>query len=106
MGRPHYLYSLTAKGQEMFPQRYDLFASILLDEIGKLRSGDLEGLEEDEKRSLLIMRTTDQLAERYSYNIEGRTLEQRVSAVTEVLHLIGGFFFFFKQKTAYEIRDY
>ena len=57
MGRPHYLYSLTAKGQEMFPQRFDLFASILLDEVGRLRSGDIDGLEEDEKRSLLIMRT-------------------------------------------------
>jgi predicted ArsR family transcriptional regulator len=106
MGRPHYLYSLTPKGQEMFPQRYDLFASILLDEIGKLRSSDLEGLEEDEKRSLLIMRTTDQLAERYSYNIEGRTLEQRVSAVSDVLHLIGGFAEWCKTEDGFEIRDY
>src|SRR4051794_14620394 len=106
MGRPHYLYSLTPKGQEMFPQRYDLFASILLDEIGRLRSADLEGLEEDEKRSLLIMRTTDQLAERYSYNIEGRTLEQRVSAVSDVLHLIGGFAEWCKTDDGFEIRDY
>jgi len=106
MGRPHYLYSLTAKGQEMFPQRYDLFASILLDEIGKLRSADLEGLEENEKRSLLIMRTTDQLAERYSYNIEGRTLEQRVSAVSDVLHLIGGFAEWCITEDGFEIRDY
>ena len=106
MGRPHYLYSLTAKGQEMFPQRFDLFASILLDEVGRLRSGDIEGLEEDEKRSLLIMRTTDRLAERYSFNVEGRSLEQRVSGVTDVLHLIGGFAEWCKTDYGFEIRDY
>ena len=33
-GRPHFLYSLTPKGEEMFPRRYDLLAQILLDEVG------------------------------------------------------------------------
>jgi predicted ArsR family transcriptional regulator len=106
MGRPHYLYSLTPKGQEMFPQRYDLFASFMLDEVGRLRSGDIEGLEEDEKRSLLIMRTTDRLAEQYSINVQGRSLEQRVSSVTEVLHLIGGFAEWCQYEDGFEIRDY
>ena len=106
MGRPHYLYSLTPKGQEMFPQRYDLFASILLDEIGRLRSDDIEGLDEEEKRSLLIMRTTDRLAERYSASVSGRSLEQRVSAVTDVLHLIGGFAEWCRFEDGFEIRDY
>jgi predicted ArsR family transcriptional regulator len=106
MGRPHYLYSLTAKGQQMFPQRYDLFASILLDEIGRLQSRDIEELEEEEKRSLLIMRTTDRLAERFSFNVEGRSLEQRVSLVTDVLHLIGGFAEWCSTEDGYEIRDY
>jgi predicted ArsR family transcriptional regulator len=105
-GRPHYLYSLTPKGEEMFPQRYDLFTSLLLDEIGRLEAGDLEGLAEDAKRELLIMRTTDRLAEKYSYNIEGRSLEQRVSAVTDVLHLIGGFAEWCRTDDGFEIRDY
>jgi predicted ArsR family transcriptional regulator len=90
----------------MFPQRYDLFASLLLDEIGRLRAGDIEALSEDEKRSLLIMRTTDRLAERYSINAEGRSLEQRVSAVADVLHLIGGFAEWCRTDDGFEIRDY
>jgi predicted ArsR family transcriptional regulator len=105
-GRPHYLYSLTAKGQEMFPQRYDLFASLLLDEIGLLNPGDIEALAQEEKRSLLIMRTTDRLAERFSTRVEGRTLEQRVAAVTEVLHVIGGFAEWCRSDDGFEIRDY
>ena len=106
IGRPHYLYSLTPKGEEMFPQRYDIFASILLDEIGRLQATEIEALAPDEKRSLLIMRTTDQLAQRYSFNVEGRSLEQRVSGVTEVLHLIGGFAEWCRCDDGFEIRDY
>src|SRR3990172_4062393 len=37
-GRPHYLFSLTPKGEETFPRRYDILAQILLDEVGALRS--------------------------------------------------------------------
>jgi predicted ArsR family transcriptional regulator len=105
-GRPHYLYSLTPKGQEMFPQRYDLFASLLLDEVGLLRPADIEALSDGEKRSLLVMRTTDRLAERYSIHVEGRSLEQRVAAVTEVMHLIGGFAEWCETDDGFEIRDY
>ena len=28
-GRPHYLYTLTSKGEDLFPRRYDLLARIL-----------------------------------------------------------------------------
>ena len=105
-GRPHYLYSLTPKGDEMFPRRYDLLAQILLDEAGLLSSSDIEGNKPDDTRSLLIQRTADRLAERYRYQVEGRTLEERVSAVTNVLHLIGGFAEWYKADNGYEIRDY
>jgi predicted ArsR family transcriptional regulator len=105
-GRPHYLYTLTAKGEEMFPRRYDLLARIFLDEVGVLAPGEIEGMTAEEKRSLLIQRSADRLAERFRFRIEGRSLEARVSEVTDVLHLIGGFAEWLKTEDGYEIRDY
>src|SRR3990172_13195220 len=50
MGRPHYLYTLTLKGEELFPRRYDLLAQALLDEAAQLPPADLDGLTPDEPR--------------------------------------------------------
>jgi predicted ArsR family transcriptional regulator len=105
-GRPHYLYLLTAKGEEMFPRRYDLLARIFLDEVGALTPDQIEGLSATEKRSLLIQRSADTLAERFRFNVDGRSLESRVAEVTNVLHLIGGFAEWIHVEDGYEIRDY
>lgn len=105
-GRPHYLYTLTFKGEETFPRRYDLLAEILLEEIGSLEARDIEPLSPEEKRSLLVQRSADRIAERYRFQVEGRSLEERVAAVTNVLHLIGGFAEWLRADDGFEIRDY
>jgi predicted ArsR family transcriptional regulator len=105
-GRPHYLYFLTPKGDELFPRRYDLFAQVLLEEVGELKSDDVQLLTPDEKRSLIVQRTADRLADRYRFQVQGRALEDRVAAVTDVLHLIGGFAEWERADDVYEIRDY
>jgi DeoR family transcriptional regulator, suf operon transcriptional repressor len=105
-GRPHYLYRLTPKGEEMFPRRYDLLARILLDEMGALVPEELVGLGPDEKRSLLIQRAADRLAERFRFDADGRNLEERVAGVTDVLHLVGGFAEWVHSDDGFEIRDY
>ena len=105
-GRPHYLYTLTPKGDELFPRRYDLLAQIILEEVSSLSPRDIEGLSPEEKQSLLVQRAADRLAERYRYQVEGRSLEGRVAAVTGVLQLIGGFAEWLPTARGYEIRDY
>jgi predicted ArsR family transcriptional regulator len=105
-GRPHYLYYLTQKGDEMFPRRFDVLASILLDEVGALRAEDIDGLNEDEKRFLLVQRAADRLAERYRFPVDGRSLAERVEALTSVLRAIGGFSEWIETEDGYEIRDY
>src|SRR5688572_7437714 len=90
-GRPHYLYSLTPKAEEMFPRRYDLLAQVLLEEAAALSAADIVSLSAEEKRALLVRRSADRLAERYRFQVEGRRLADRVATVTEILHLIGGF---------------
>jgi len=105
-GRPHFLFSLTQKGEEMFPQRFDLFAQALLEEASCLTADEIEGLDHDAKRSLLIQRSADRLAERFRFQVTGHTLQQRVSAVTDVLQLIGGFAEWLTTDDGFEIRDY
>lgn len=105
-GRPHYAYKLTPKGEDMFPRRYDLLAQILLDELGSLSPADIEGLSPAEKRSLLILRVADRLAERHRPQVQGLELSERVAATAELLHLIGGFAEWLETEAGYEIRDY
>jgi predicted ArsR family transcriptional regulator len=105
-GRPHYLYTLTSKAEEMFPRRYDLLAQVLLDEAASLNSTDIDGVSLQDRRIMLIRRAADRLAEQYRFQVEGRTLPDRVAAVTNVLQLIGGFAEWCECDSGYEIRDY
>ena len=106
MGRPRYLYTLTPKAEEMFPRRYDLLAQVLLEEVGTLAPSDIDSLSAEEKQGLIIRRAADRLAERFRFQVEGRSLEQRVASVTDILHLIGGFAEWCATGSAFEIRDY
>jgi predicted ArsR family transcriptional regulator len=105
-GRPHYLYTLTSKAEEMFPRRYDLLAQVLLDEAASLSPTEIDGLTAQDRRILLIRRAADRLAEQYRFQVEGRTLPDRVAAVTSVLQLIGGFAEWCECDSGFEIRDY
>ena len=105
-GRPHYLYRLTPRGDDLFPRRYDVVAQILLEEIGALDGGEILGLTPEEKRMLLVQRTADRLAERHRLQVAGRTLGERVAAVAELLHSVGGFAEWYETADGFEIRDY
>ncbi len=105
-GRPHFLYSLTPKGDEMFPRRYDILAQLLLEEVGLLRGADIDLLTPAGRRSLLVQRSADRLADRFRSQVTGQSLEERVAAVTEVLHLIGGFAEWRRNEDVFEIRDF
>lgn len=105
-GRPHFLYTLTPKGEEMFPRRYDLLARMILDEVGELDPMLLTGMQATDRRTYLIQRSADRLAERFRFDAGARSLEERIEAVTEVLRTIGGFAEWLKTPDGYEIRDY
>lgn len=105
-GRPHFLYSLTPKGEEMFPRRYDLLAQLILEEASVVDAHELEGMSSHERQSMLVRRTADRLAEQYRFKVQGRTLTERVAAVTDVLQLIGGFAEWCPTESGFEIRDY
>jgi len=105
-GRPHYLYKLTPKGDEAFPRRYDVLAQLLLDEVGALHADDILPLSPQEKRSLVIQRCADRLADRYNLQVASRPLPERVAAAADLLHAIGGFAEWYETGEGFEIRDY
>src|SRR5690606_16660125 len=86
-GRPHYLYSLTSKGEDMFPRRYDLLARVLLDEVGEIDAQALAEMTPAARRSFLIQRSADRLAERYRFDASGRDLEDRKSTRLNSSHV-------------------
>jgi predicted ArsR family transcriptional regulator len=90
----------------MFPRRYDLLARVLLDEVGEIDPLTFAGMAPHDRRTHLIQRSADRLAERFRFDAESRNLEERIIAVTDVLRTIGGFAEWLRTPDGYEIRDY
>jgi len=105
-GRPHFLYTLTDKGEETFPKRYDRLADMIIDEVALLDSREIEGLSSAEKKNLLFRKLAHRLAQQYASRVEGKCLEERVQAVAEILQLESGFAEWRKLEHGFEILDY
>ena len=105
-GRPHFLYTLTDKGEETFPKSYDRLADMIIDEVALLDGSEIEGLSPIEKKSLLFRKLAHRLAQQYAPRVEGRPLEERVQTVTEILQSESGFAEWRKVDSGFEILDY
>ncbi|MBI1885172.1 MAG: helix-turn-helix domain-containing protein [Chloroflexi bacterium] len=105
-GRPHYVFSLADKGQEMFPKRYEQLANLLLAEVCFLESDEIAGLTPAEKKKLLFEKMVDRVAAQYAAKVEGKALPDRVVAVAQILHDEGGFAEWKQSEGRYEIIDY
>jgi predicted ArsR family transcriptional regulator len=105
-GRPHFVYSLSDKGEEAFPKRYDRLADMIIDEVALLDSSEIEGLSPAEKKGLLFRKLARRVAAQYAPRLGGRCLEERVSKVAEILEAESGFAEWRKVGGGYEILDY
>lgn len=105
-GRPHFLYTLTDKGEETFPKRYDRLADMIIDEVALLDCGEIEGLSPIEKKNLLFRKLAHRIAQQYASRVEGRPLEERVQTVAEILQSESGFAEWRKVEAGFEIVDY
>jgi predicted ArsR family transcriptional regulator len=105
-GRPHFLYTLTDKGEETFPKRYDRLADMIIDEVALLESSEIEGLSPAEKKNLLFRKLAHRMAQQYAPRVEGKGLEERVQTVTEILQSESGFAEWRKVDSGFEILDY
>jgi DeoR family transcriptional regulator, suf operon transcriptional repressor len=77
VGRPFYVYSLTAKAQELFPKDYGELAHLLLQEIL-----DVDG---PDKLQQLLDRVGDRLAAQYAGQLRGQELEDKLRALADLL---------------------
>jgi predicted ArsR family transcriptional regulator len=81
VGRPALVYSLTALGDALYPKKYAVLASLLLEEV-RSTSGD-DGLQE------LLRRVAARKAEPYLGRVSGMDLRARVSEVAAIIEAEG-----------------
>jgi len=77
VGRPHYVYSLTEKASDLFPQGYHLLTDRLLEE--------LKAMVGDEGMNVLLTRLADKLAATIGPQVGDGTLEERLNEAARLL---------------------
>lgn len=77
VGRPYYVYSLSAKGHELFPKRYVRLSSRLLDE---LRDRYPDGTIGD-----LFNNVVERIADEHRSEFENKSFEQRLDYLVDLL---------------------
>lgn len=84
-GRPHYVFSLTDAGEELFPKHYVRLTNRLIQEIVTLDPEETRGKSGAEIANMVFERMADRLADAYAVRVRGETLEERVESVTRIL---------------------
>jgi DeoR family transcriptional regulator, suf operon transcriptional repressor len=105
-GRPHYVYSLTSKGENTFPKRYDRLAAQMLEEIGRLDPVDIADLSPAERSEYVLDRIADRIVRQHLTRLRGCSTEERVREVAAILQEESGFVEWSKTDGGYEIVDY
>jgi predicted ArsR family transcriptional regulator len=77
VGRPYYVYSLSAKGQELFPKRYVRLSSRLLDE--------LKDRYPDGTISELFNNVVERIADDHRHDFENKSVEKRLNYLVDLL---------------------
>ena len=84
-GRPHYVFSLSELGEELFPKQYVRTTNRLIEEIVALSRQETAGRGGIELADLVFEKMAQRLAQRVGPRVHGSTLAERVRAATEVL---------------------
>ena len=84
-GRPHYLFSLSEAGQDLFPKHYLRITNRLIEEIIALTPEETAGRGGGELADLVFKKMAQRLAQRIAPHIHGGELPDRIKATTEAL---------------------
>ena len=105
-GRPHLLFTLSDRGQEMFPKRYDRLADLALQEVAFLDADEIAGLNPSQKKRLLLSKMAERVYLQHARRVEGKELPERVATVAQILEEEGGFAEWRGDGREFEIIDY
>lgn len=81
VGRPAYVYSLTTKGEALYPKNYDVLAIMLIEEIRSFAGSDA--------LQRVLRRISARMAEQCIDRVEGRSLSERVEETAQILREMG-----------------
>jgi iron-sulfur cluster biosynthesis transcriptional regulator SufR len=81
LGRPVHRYSITLRGDETFPRRYDSLANSLLDELGAAQGED--GI------TCLFAARRQKMASSYGSRLDGKPLGERVAELAKIQTELG-----------------
>ncbi|MBI2304552.1 MAG: helix-turn-helix domain-containing protein [Chloroflexi bacterium] len=105
-GRPHYLYSLTPLGEEVFPRSYRRLAHRILEEAKGLTREELAGRDGREMVALLFRKLAHRMVAGLADRFEGQGLADRVATVSRIASERGSISTYKKIEEGFEIRDY
>lgn len=81
LGRPRHIYTLTERAEELFPRSYHVLLEWILDEI--------EAMDGQEKIAALVDRLAERMARQYTEELQGKSLEEKVAKMAEMLSEAG-----------------
>jgi predicted ArsR family transcriptional regulator len=83
-GRPHYVFSLSEVGEDLFPKHYVRLTNRLIEEIVALAPEEIGGRGGADLAELIFDKMAERLAQIHAPRITGSTLEERVEQVVDV----------------------
>jgi predicted ArsR family transcriptional regulator len=84
-GRPHFVYSISEKGEDLFPKHYVRITNRLIDEIVALSPEETRGRDGPELADLVFEKMAQHMAQKIAPRIHGSALSERIHATTEAL---------------------
>jgi len=84
-GRPHYVFSLSEAGEDLFPKHYVRLTNRVIDEIVALSPEEIEGRSGADVVDLVFQKMAERMAQAYGPRITGGTLDERLGQVVEAL---------------------
>lgn len=77
VGRPALVYSLTEKGEALYPKNYAALANLLMEEVRAVAGADA--------LQRILRRVSDRMAQQCRDRVEGKSLAERVEATVELM---------------------
>lgn len=84
-GRPHYLFSLSEAGEDLFPKHYVRTTNRLIEEIVALEPRETANCSGPELADLVFEKMAQRLAQKIAPRVHGVALPERLRATTEAL---------------------